>query len=161
MATIASLNVNMTASSAQLRQGLDRATAQNRRFARTNRGLFGGLTRSLRNLQGVFLGLFAGAGISGASRLADEFTNINNLLRSSGLSASELNDAFSLVQETANNTRSSLEATGRLFSVLTRNSATLGASQEQILTATTAVQQAFALAGASTGEAVGATRQLA
>ena len=161
MATIASLNVNMTASTAQLRQGLDRATARNRQFARRNQGIFGGLTRSLGNLRGVFATVFAGAGIAGATRLADEFTSINNLLRSSGLNAEELGRAFMLVQETANNTRSSLEATGRLFAVLTRNSATLGASQDQILTATTAVQQAFALAGASTGEAVGATRQLA
>ena len=119
MATIASLNVNMTASTAQLRQGLDRATAQNRRFARTNRGIFGGLTNSLRTLQFTFAGLFAGAGIAGVIRLADTFTSINNLLRASGIEASNLEDAFSQVQAVAIATRSELDATGRLFATLT------------------------------------------
>ena len=161
MATIASLNVNMTASTAQLRQGLDRATAQNRRFARTNRGIFGGLTNSLRTLQFTFAGLFAGAGIAGVIRLADTFTSINNLLRASGIEASNLEDAFSQVQAVAIATRSELDATGRLFATLTRNSESLGATQTEVLLATQAVQQAFAITGTSAQEAAGATRQLA
>ena len=103
------------------------------------------------------LGVF---GPCGAIRLADEFTQVENLLRSSGIEADNLASAFMSVQTVANQTRSSLEGTGRLFAVLTRNSESLGASQEQILQATRAVQQSFALSGASVQEAVGATRQL-
>ena len=161
MATIASLNVNMTASTAQLRAGLDRATAQNRRFARTNQGIFGGLTRTLGGLRGIFATVFAGAGLAGASRLADTFTSVNNLLRASGVSAEDLADTFAQVQAVANGTRSELDATGRLFAVLTRNSAQLGVNQEEILLVTQAIQQAFAITGASAQEAAGATRQLA
>ena len=151
----------MTASTAQLRAGLDRATAQNRRFARTNQGIFGRLSASLGGLRTVFAGLFAGAGIAGAARLADTFTSVNNLLRASGVSAADLAATFAQVQTVATATRSELDATGRLFAVLTRNSANLGASQTEILLATQAVQQAFAITGASAQEAAGATRQLA
>ena len=151
----------MTASTAQLRAGLDRATAQNRRFARTNQGIFGRLSASLGGLRTVFAGLFAGAGLAGAARLADTFTSVNNLLRASGIEAADLADSFRQVQDVAIATRSELDATGRLFAVLTRNSASLGASQTEVLLATQAVQQAFAITGASAQEAAGATRQLA
>ena len=161
MATIASLNVNMTASTAQLRAGLDRATSQNRRFARTNSAVFSRLSGTLRTLQTTFLGLFAGAGVGGAARLADQFTQVNNLLGAAGISGEELATTFERVLSVANETRSELGATGRLFSVLTRNSENLGASQTEILIATRAVQQSFALGGQSAQEAAGATRQLA
>ena len=44
--------------------------------------------------------------------------------------------------------------------MLNRNAESLGANQDEIAVVTAAVQQAFALAGASAQEAAGATRQL-
>ena len=160
MATIASLVVNMTANSAGLIRDLDRATAANRRFARRNQGIFGGLAASLGSFRNILVGLAAGAGAGGLTRLSDTFTNINNLLRASGFEAQELADAYQRVSDIAIRTRSDIDATGRLYALLNRNAESLGATQEQIATVTTAVQQAFALAGASTQEAAGATRQL-
>ena len=160
MATIASLAVNFVARTAELRRGLDQATAQNRRFVNNARRQFGGLQSTFLNLRTAFAGVFAGFGVAGFTRLADEFIQINNLLRASGFEGEELADAFARVQQITRVTRGDLEATGRLYALLNRNAASLNATQTEIAAVTAAVQQAFALAGASTQEAAGATRQL-
>ena len=160
MATIASLNVSLTGDSAQLRRELDRTSARTRRFARTQQSLFTRLGRGINTLRFAFAGFAAFAAGGALSRIGDEFISINNLLRASGLEGQNLENAFMQVQRVAENTRGSLETTARLFATINRNSQQLGATQDQILTVITAIQQAFALSGASVAEAAGATRQL-
>ncbi len=160
MATTASLNIAITASNTSLNRVLADSTRRTRRFANGSAAAFTSVQRSIRRLTGAFVGFTALVGGGALLRTADEFTNINNLLRSSGVSATSLSDAFSQIQRVAIGTRSDLENTARLFSVLTRNSESLNASQEQILQVTRTIQQAFALSGASIAEASGATRQL-
>ena len=160
MAIFASLAVNFVARTAELRAGLDRARALNEGFTRRVGRGFRNLTRTLTSFQAIAFGALGVFGGAGAARLADTFTQINNLLRASGFEGEQLGNAFERVSEIAAGTRSDLEATGRLFAVLQRNSASLGANFEEIATVTQVVQQAFALAGASAQEASGATRQL-
>ena len=160
MATIASLNVNMTANSAQLRRELDTVTARSRRFARTQQGIFTRLSRSINTLRfgfGAIASLLAGGAFV---RGADTFTNINNLLRSSGVEASMLAEAFSEVQRLTLETRGDLESVARLYSTLNRNAEALMLTQDQIATITRTITQSFALSGATVAETTGATRQL-
>ena len=160
MATIASLAVNFLARTAELRRGLDTARGQNRRFVRDTRRQFGGLSGTFAALRASFVGIFAGVGVGGALRLSDEFASVRNLLRASGFEGDDLADSLARVQQITRVTRGDLESTGRLYALLNRNAESLGANQDEIAVVTAAVQQAFALAGASAQEAAGATRQL-
>ena len=160
MAALAGVEVVLSADSARLNRALTAAEARTRRYSRRARSAYQSIGASIGRLNIALGALTALLGAGVFTRTADTFTNINNLLRSSGIEASDLADAFSRVQDVAIGTRSDLESTARLFSTLTRNSESLAASQEQILQVTRTVQQAFALAGASVAEAAGATRQL-
>ena len=160
MATIASLNVNMTANSAQLRQELDTVSARSRRFARGQQGIFTRLSRNINTLRfgfGAIAGLLAGGGFV---RAADDFANINNQLRASGISVDQLGAAFERVQAIAVATRADLDTTARLVARLSRSADDLGISFSEVEVIARTINQAFVISGASVAEATNATRQL-
>ena len=157
MAITAALTVALGLDSARFRSGLDRSQRRTQNFARRTRRQLDGLRNGFLAVSAAAAGI--GAGVS-FTRAADAFTNINNLLRSSGVAAGDLADTFGTVQTLAIATRADLEATGRLFSTLNRLSTDLALNQDQVALATQTIQQAFAVAGTDANSAANAVRQL-
>ena len=160
MATIASLSVNLFAETARLQRDLAVAQQANRRYVNRTRSLYAGLASSLTSLRFGLGALFAGAGGAAIVNATNQLVQVRNLLGASGVNANELEDALAGVQAISESTFTSFRDTGRLFAVLNRNSERLGATQEQVLVATRAIQQSFQLSGANAGEAAGAVTQL-
>lgn len=91
---------------------------------------------------------------------ADAYTSVQNKLRIVTDGTEQLNKVTAELLLTANNTRSSFEATADLYSKLTRSTEELGISQERLLAVTNTINKTFATAGASADEASNAIRQL-
>lgn len=157
MAIVANLSVALGLESSRFRRGLDRSRRQTRSFTRRT-------SDQLRGLRNAFLGVAAAAASIGIgasfTRAVDTFTNINNLLRASGVSAEDLESTFAQVQQIALATRSDLASTANLFARITRVSGDLNATMEQVALATQTIQQSFILSGASAQEASNAVIQL-
>ena len=160
MATIASLSINLFAETARLQRDLAVASRANRSYVRRTQSLYAGLATSLSSLRFGLAALFAAGGGSAISNATNQFIQINNLLRASGVEVDNLSDTFDDLQDISQQTLSDFRDTARLFSVLNRNAERLNATEEQILVATRAIQQSFQLSGASVNEAEGAVRQL-
>ena len=160
MATIASLSVNLFAETARLQRDLAVASRTNRNYVRRTQQQYNGLASSLNALRFGIGAIFAGTGGRAIQQFTDESIQINNLLRASGISAENLADTYEQVRQVASETRSDFRDTARLFSTINRNAERLNATEQQIVVATRAIQQSFALSGASVAEAEGAVRQL-
>ena len=160
MATIASLSVNLFAETARLQRDLEVASRTNRNYVRRTQQQYNGLASSLNALRFGIGAIFAGTGGRAIQQFTDESIQINNLLRASGISAENLADTYEQVRQVASETRSDFRDTARLFSTINRNAERLNATEQQIVVATRAIQQSFALSGASVAEAEGAVRQL-
>ena len=160
MAIAANLSVALSLNSARYRRGLDRARSQSRTFANRTRRNIQGVSRAFDTLRNVVIATAAVFGAGAFFRAADDVTRINNLLRASGISASDLASNFELVQQIAQGSRSDLEDVARLFSTLVRLNDRFNLSLNQISVVTQTIVRSFQLTGASTQEAAGATRQL-
>lgn len=91
---------------------------------------------------------------------ADEYAQLENRLRSTGLEGDNLTSIMGRLTDSANNTRSSLGATVELYSRLAISSKELGVTQSQLIDFTTSLNQAIILSGASTTEAQAGLIQL-
>lgn len=100
------------------------------------------------------------AAIKGVADLADRFQQVNARLRLVTGSTENFTRTQKALNSVANATRSSLEETTDLFSRLARSTADTTISQEKLLTATTAINQAIKVSGASSQEANAAIIQL-
>lgn len=106
-----------------------------------------------------FLGL--AAGVSEVVRLADSYTNLQNRLKTVTSSTEELAQANERLFDIANSTRTAIDGNVALFSRLSQVQDDLGATTDQLFTATRAVSQAFRLSGASAADAARGSVQLA
>ena len=100
------------------------------------------------------------AAIRSVSQLADEFQQVNARLKLATGGGEAFNRAQQRIQQVASSTRSGLSETADLFSRLARSTADTTVSQEQLLSATTAINQAIKVSGASSIEANAAITQL-
>lgn len=104
--------------------------------------------------------LFAAAGVRGAIRLAEEFTVMNNKIRTVINSEKELTIVRKKLLGVSRDTRTSMESVVQLYSRTTRNAKGLGKTQNDLLRFTKALSQETILSGATTIEAENAIRQL-
>lgn len=112
-------------------------------------------------MKGPLIGVTAAVGsLWAALSIADEFANLENRLRSTGLEGEGLNDVMRKLTDSANNTRSSLAGTVELYSRLAVSSSELGVTQEQLIGFTTSLNQAILLSGANAAEAQAGLIQL-
>ena len=122
-----------------------------------------GLGRTLRNIRNLVIGAFAIRGIIAFGRqitnAGDVLIGIENQLRAGGIAVENINMALNDTRNIANETRSSLEATGQLYARILRSTRDLGLSSQEALDITRAFQQTLALSGATTSEAAAASLQ--
>ncbi len=130
----------------------------------------GRTTRAARNAGTAFsrLGPLIAAAFSvmAAARFAravtsatDAVTNVTNQLRAAGVATAQLPNNLRAVADLAEQTRTSVEATGGLYARILRSTRELGLSQVEALRVTQTFQESLALSGASTQEAAAASLQ--
>lgn len=104
-----------------------------------------------------------GLGLAAAEfvKLADASTMLEGRLKVLGLQGAALASTQEQLRNVANQTRTSFADVVELYSRLQRSSANLGVTQKDLLTVTTAVNQAAIVSGATQEEASNAIRQLA
>jgi tape measure domain-containing protein len=105
-------------------------------------------------------GLVAAVGISGVARLSDEFTNLENRLRTVTTSSEQLGAVYKQLFQVAQETRSSFDATAKLFQRVSLASKQLGGTTQQNIRFTELLNKATIISGASTIEAEAALIQL-
>lgn len=116
---------------------------------------------SFSAMRGPILAVVAAVGsLWAALSIADEFANLENRLRSTGLEGEGLTEVMRKLTDSANNTRSSLAGTVELYSRLAVSSSELGVTQEQLIGFTTSLNQAILLSGANAAEAQAGLIQL-
>lgn len=116
---------------------------------------------SFSAMNGYILAATAAIGsLWGALSIADDFANLQNRLRSTGLEGESLTEVMGKLKDSANNTRSSLQGTVELYSRLAVSSSELGVTQDQLIGFTTSLNQAILLSGASAEEAQAGLIQL-
>jgi len=98
--------------------------------------------------------------VKNVTRVLDEFTNIENRIALVTGRTKELGKAFTDLQGVARKTRTSLTGTADLYSRIARSTKELGTSQRDLVTVTTAIQQAIVVSGASAESANAAIVQL-
>ena len=112
-------------------------------------------------MKGQLLGVVAALGsLWAAFKLADEFANLENRLRSTGLEGDGLTRVMGKLKDSANETRSSLAGTVELYSRLAVSSKELGVTQNELITFTKSLNQAIILSGANATEAQAGLIQL-
>lgn len=112
-------------------------------------------------LKANFLGVAAAVGsLWAVLSKADEFANLENRLRSTGLEGQNLTDTMQKLEDVANSTRSGLRGSVELYSRLAVSSKELGVSQDDLLGFTKSLNQAILLSGASAEEAQAGLIQL-
>jgi len=108
--------------------------------------------------------LIAGLGLVGATRqtleFAEAWTEASNKLTAAGVSVGQLANVQERLVRLSLATRTGLTETVDLFARLTRGTAQLGATQEQVYRATTILNQAFKAGGATASEQRSAILQL-
>lgn len=168
---VARLLVQVSATTELLRSNLNKAEAAVAAFERsTNKKVdrvdrnFAGMGKSLAGLKSQLAGVAGGFSLVLASKQMVEFADASSKIQAQLKLATRESGSFAKAQEDvrriAAGTRSDLGAVASLYAVMTRNSSSLGATQEQVSRATDTVTKAFKVSGASAEEASAATRQL-
>lgn len=115
---------------------------------------------SLHKLSGVAAAVGSALAVQQVVQYTDAFNNAQNQIRQVTRTHSELTAVTDRLLQVADQSRSGFEATANLYSRLARSTTSLNLSQEQLFTITRAVQQSFAVSGASAQEAESAIVQL-
>lgn len=115
------------------------------------------VNRAIRNLFGFFVVKEA---VMGLYQLSDGYTVLQNRLRSVAKDTANLNGLTEATYKIAQETRSSWSATAELYARVARNSQGVGASQQDLLTVTRALNQAMIVGGATSMEASAGLVQL-
>ncbi|WP_162254005.1 tape measure protein [Sphingomonas sp. Root50] len=118
------------------------------------------MSRSVKVMAGALAGISAIAAARAFLEIADEAKNLDAQLKLATQSSGSFAQATDDVRRIADDTRSGLEETSRLYGNFQRNARQLGITQDQVARATETVSKTFKISGASTAEASGATRQL-
>lgn len=134
-----------------------------RRVKRTLDGLGKGASesdRALKLLKRTIGALGLGALARSVINTADAYTNMQNQIKLVTKGTAELDVVTQSLLESANRTRSSLEANSQLYVKTSRNAKRLGLSQKEVLDFTEQINQAVVLSGATAQEASAGVRQL-
>lgn len=120
----------------------------------------GGFGGAVGSLKGLILGAGAGLAVKGLIDITDQYKSLRGELNVVSGSQEELNSSWKELVQLTNETRVPLESTVNLYARLKRSNQNLNLSQSQLLTFTKAINQAFVVSGASSGEASQAIIQL-
>lgn len=145
-------------------KAFDRADSSMARNVRSHKKVSDGVNSistqldRLQKIAGVaFLTDMIGSNISDMVKLADSYTNLNSRLELAVGKGKEFNSALQAVRDTANDTGSSLESVGGLYTKLANS---VEGSAEEIGALTNTITQSFVVSGASAAEADAAITQL-
>lgn len=127
-----------------------KATKANNTTTLSLKGMIGGLTAAYTSARSLLVVI----------GMADEYRNLENRLKATGLEGQALAGVYKQLQDSANNTRSSLSGTVELYSRLAVSSKELGVSQNELIQFTTSLNQAILLSGANATEAQAGLIQL-
>lgn len=119
-----------------------------------------GSLRSAAKAAGSFVAAYAGIqGIRALTRISDQYTVIENKLKLVTNSTSELNRVQKELIRISDDTFTSLSDNATLFNRLAISTSELGASSNEVLDATKALQQTFRISGATAAEAANSAIQ--
>ena len=126
-----------------------------------------GIQSSIDKATSAFAKFGAGIGASlaiagtlkGLTSMADEFTNLENKIKSVTDSSGEFNRALQGVKDTAMKTRSDLQATASLYQRIALNQKEIGINTTDTLRVVEVTGKALKLSGASAQEATAAMLQ--
>lgn len=130
------------------------------RFDRMNDRIDAVGTGIKRTLIASLTAITGGLTVREVLQYADSWRSAQNALRVAGLSGAGLADVLDQLFELAQKNAAPLEATVKLYGRASQAAANLGATQEDLLTATDAVGLALKISGQSATEASGALLQL-
>jgi len=119
-----------------------------------------GLAASFRGLAGAAVTYKAVQYTREAIQLADAYTNMRSRLSLVTTGTENLNAVQEKLFAVSQNTRSEMGANVALYTSLARSTKALGLSQDQLVSITKTVGQAFLISGASATETSAAVRQL-
>lgn len=117
-------------------------------------------TSGLSTLSRVATAVISAVAVQRVVAYADAFSELQTQLKLVTDSSAELNRTTQTLLKLSNDTASSLDGTVGIYTKLTRATEQLGASEEEILDVTRAINQSFVISGASAEEAANAIRQL-
>jgi tape measure domain-containing protein len=123
-------------------------------------GAFASLKSSLSSTTKLAAGLAAAFGLNKLREAADEWTNINNKLRLVTKSEEDLIDVRAKLLSLSVETRTELETTVTLYARLQRATEEANLTQVELLDITKAINQSFAISGATVTETTASITQL-
>ncbi len=113
-----------------------------------------------RDVRRAIAGIALATVTSEVGDLADAWTRASNQISAAAAATGTAGVSLSTIASVARETRTEFEATATLYARLTRATGDLGASQQQVIQATTLINQAFIAGGASAQEQSSAIIQL-
>lgn len=116
-----------------------------------------GISRAFKS---VAASLAAGASIAAITKMADNYTNLQNRLKATGLEGQALIDVQDRLYEAANKNGIAVDAVAQLYQRATLAQKSLGASTDEIISLTNGVAAALRVQGVSAEQASGPLLQL-
>lgn len=146
----------------------ERATTRINRALASTSSKIGLLSKTYANLgqtfsqsfKGLFIGLAGAFTLRNATSLADQFTSIENALKSTGLTGQAVTDVFDGLYAAAQRNSTPIASLVQLYSRLSFNQKELGTNSQGIIHFTDTISQLLRAGGTSAQEASGALLQL-
>ena len=146
----------------------ERATTRINRALASTSSKIGLLSKTYANVgqtfsqsfKGLFIGLAGAFTLRNATALADQFTSIENALKSTGLTGQEVTDVFNGLYAAAQRNSTPIASLVQLYSRLSFNQKELGTNSQGIIHFTDTISQLLRAGGTSAQEASGALLQL-
>lgn len=138
-------------------RSIKKTTGQLQKLEKRTSSLQSSISRVAAGFASAFL---AFRGVGALTNAADSVQNIRNRLLALGESTGGVEIALTKLNNVANETRTSFEATANLYTRLMLASSELGRTQDELLGFTKSLNQAVVLSGASAQEAEAAIIQL-
>lgn len=146
----------------------ERATTRINRALASTSSKIGLLSKTYANVgqtfsqsfKGLFIGLAGAFTLRNATALADQFTSIENALKSTGLTGQEVTDIFNGLYAAAQRNSTPIASLVQLYSRLSFNQKELGTNSQGIIHFTDTISQLLRAGGTSAQEASGALLQL-
>ena len=113
-----------------------------------------------RDVRRAIAGIALASVTTDVASLADAFTTASNKIAAAAAATDTAAVSLSVIADIARETRTEFDSTATLYARLTRATADLGATQEQVAAATTLINKGFIAGGASAQEQASAVLQL-